>query len=121
MQFGAALHESARGTERTCRPYWAMSVVGAKAENICSQRAFRLLTQTGHIERRRHSDSVNCGLAPSRTRHSNLVGNLTPGLAGNPEFALARRINKLNWRLLGQTDIDEITRIVDLELKRLSC
>jgi hypothetical protein len=25
----------------------AMSVIGARAENICSQRAFRLLTQSG--------------------------------------------------------------------------
>src|SRR5580704_7958422 len=33
------------GTERTCRPYRAMSVAGGKAENICSQRVFRILTQ----------------------------------------------------------------------------
>jgi hypothetical protein len=26
-----------------------MSVVGAKAENICSQRVFRLLTHLGHL------------------------------------------------------------------------
>jgi hypothetical protein len=25
-----------------------MSIVGAKAENICSQRVFRLLTEAGH-------------------------------------------------------------------------
>jgi len=34
---------SVRGTERTCRPYQAMSVVVGKAENIRSQRVFRIL------------------------------------------------------------------------------
>ena len=67
----------------------------------------------------RCSESANCGLAPSRTRHSDPIGNLGPGLASNREFALARRIDKLNWCLLGKTDIDEIARIIDLELKRL--
>jgi hypothetical protein len=43
----AALQESGIGTERTCRPYSAMSAFGAEAENICSRRAFRLLTQNG--------------------------------------------------------------------------
>jgi putative tryptophan/tyrosine transport system substrate-binding protein len=67
----------------------------------------------------RCSESANCGVAPSRTRHSDPIGNLGPGLASNREFALARRIDKLNWCLLGKTDIDEIARIIDLELKRL--
>ncbi len=33
---GAPGARSAHGTERTCRPYCAMSVIGGKAENICS-------------------------------------------------------------------------------------
>jgi hypothetical protein len=43
----AAVHESLVGTERTCRPYRVMSVVGTNAENICSQRVFRRLTHIG--------------------------------------------------------------------------
>src|SRR6266403_4564625 len=52
--------------------------------------------------------------------HSDLICNLSPSLASNRKFALARRIDKLNRLLPGKTDIDEVTRIVDLELERLS-
>jgi hypothetical protein len=39
---------SASGTKRSSRCSHRMSVVGAEAENICSTRVFRLLTQFGH-------------------------------------------------------------------------
>jgi hypothetical protein len=39
---------SAVGTERTWRNSRWMSVIGATAENICSQRVFRLLTPNRH-------------------------------------------------------------------------
>jgi hypothetical protein len=39
---------SAFGTERTCRPCGAMSVVRGEAENICAVRVFRLLTRKRH-------------------------------------------------------------------------
>src|SRR2546429_10012366 len=35
------------GTKRTCRSILAMSVVGGKAENICSHGAFPVLTRSG--------------------------------------------------------------------------
>jgi hypothetical protein len=35
------------GTKRRCRLYCAMSALRGKAENICSPRAFRVLTQGG--------------------------------------------------------------------------
>ena len=37
--------EAEIGTNAKCRPNQAMSAVGAEAENICSRRAIRLLTQ----------------------------------------------------------------------------
>src|SRR5258707_15553941 len=36
---------SADGTKRTCRLHCAMSALRGKAENICSHRAFPVLTQ----------------------------------------------------------------------------
>jgi hypothetical protein len=107
------------GTFETCRRTPRMSVYWGRPEVVGARPKRRFLTPRGRIQRRQHSESVNCDLAPSRTRHSDLVGNLSPSLAGNREFALARRIYKLNWRRLGKTDIDEIARIIDLELKRL--
>jgi hypothetical protein len=50
MRF-AAVHESLVGTFETCRPHRSMSVAGGKAEDIYSQRAFRLLTHFGHQAR----------------------------------------------------------------------
>src|SRR6266481_4311891 len=41
-------HVSFWGTKRTCRLHCAMSALRGKAENICSQRVFPLLTQLGH-------------------------------------------------------------------------
>jgi hypothetical protein len=35
------------GTKRKCRGSRNMSAIGSKAEDICSQRVFRILTQTG--------------------------------------------------------------------------
>src|SRR5258706_6471086 len=40
-------HMSVDGTKRTCRLHRAMSALRGKAENICSQGAFPVLTQTG--------------------------------------------------------------------------
>jgi hypothetical protein len=45
--FGA-VRESGIGTFETCRDVRFESALGGKAENICSQRAFRLLTRFGH-------------------------------------------------------------------------
>jgi hypothetical protein len=39
-----AVHESVVGTKRKCRRSRYMSAIGSKAEDICSQRVFRLLT-----------------------------------------------------------------------------
>jgi hypothetical protein len=36
------------GTERTCRCSRLMSVVGGRADHICSKGVFRLLTQLRH-------------------------------------------------------------------------
>jgi hypothetical protein len=36
------------GTERTWRSSRCMSAIGATADDICSQRVFRLLTHLGH-------------------------------------------------------------------------
>src|SRR5450755_2432750 len=36
------------GTERTCRSGRDMSAIGARADVICSERVFRLLTHSGH-------------------------------------------------------------------------
>src|SRR6266404_7145029 len=36
------------GTKRTCRPRCATSAFRGKAENICSHRAFPVLTPSGH-------------------------------------------------------------------------
>jgi hypothetical protein len=40
---------SESGTFRTCRGRRRMSVIGATADVICSQRVFRLLTQQRHV------------------------------------------------------------------------
>ncbi len=39
------------GTKRTCQPHRVMSAFGGKAENICSQRVFRLLTPSRTLGR----------------------------------------------------------------------
>jgi hypothetical protein len=39
------------GTFQTRRSCLLMSVYGGTAENICSQRVFRILTQLGHLAR----------------------------------------------------------------------
>jgi hypothetical protein len=36
------------GTTRTCRHVRPMSVIGVIADDMCSLRVFRSLTQTGH-------------------------------------------------------------------------
>src|SRR6266404_3661751 len=41
------------GTKRTCRPRCATSAFRGKAENICSHRAFPVLTQKRHAALRR--------------------------------------------------------------------
>jgi hypothetical protein len=38
---------SVHGTERTCRSGRDMSAIGARADVICSERVFRLLTPSG--------------------------------------------------------------------------
>jgi hypothetical protein len=50
------------GTERTWRSSRCMSVIGATADDICSQRVFRLLTQL------RHPDSADKPLSPETVR-----------------------------------------------------
>src|SRR5450631_3863114 len=45
---------SAPGTERTWRSGRDMSVIGATADVICSERVFRLLTQLGHGHPKRY-------------------------------------------------------------------
>jgi hypothetical protein len=47
---------STHGTFRTCRSSRCMSVIGATADVICSQRVFRLLTH------KRHSGALNSRL-----------------------------------------------------------
>ncbi len=42
----AAVHESVVGTFRTRRSCLLMSVYGGTAENICSQRVFRILVES---------------------------------------------------------------------------
>src|SRR5712672_4510986 len=44
----ASQRASAGGTKRTCRPRCATSAFRGKAENICSHRAFPVLTQLRH-------------------------------------------------------------------------
>src|SRR5712675_2885054 len=41
---------SVSGTKRTCRLHCAMSALRGKAENICSHRAFPVLTATGCVK-----------------------------------------------------------------------
>jgi hypothetical protein len=44
--FFAAVHGFVNGTKRTSSDVRLESAIGSKAEDICSQRVFRLLTQT---------------------------------------------------------------------------
>src|SRR5712671_240777 len=52
---------SFNGTKQTCRLQCAMSALGGKAENICSQREFRLLLRVSDAGRSRR-----CGLHRGR-------------------------------------------------------
>jgi len=68
MPFAAA-HESVVGTKQTWRLQCAMSALGGKAENICSQREFRLLTRSSHGQQQRRGLTAykKCrSISPSR-------------------------------------------------------